>query len=149
MQFALRVLAKRFPAFLDYWAGREALCGYLPRAAAADALSAISRWTEFARERQARFALFEPHLPAWLPRPDGRLPCVVPVLFDTSLEAGLHELGLGIGRRHLERVHADGAIALVPVLPIPIHQGVPPPLLEAAVHLLERRHAPPLDRNSR
>jgi putative PLP-dependent aminotransferase (TIGR04422 family) len=141
MQFTLRVLGKRFPALLDYWAGRESLCGYLPDVAAADVLEALSDWRNIARERETRFAMFEPCLPRWLPRPKARLPCVVPVAAEPGLEAALRDIGIRIGLRHFERIHADGAVELVPVLPIPIHQGAPLPLLEQAAALLNRHSA--------
>ncbi len=138
MQFVLRLLGRRFPALLDYWAGREALCGYLIRPAAADVLDAFSRWSELAAEREARFAMFEPYLPAWLPRSNERLPCVVPIAYEPRLEAALHGVGIRIGRRHLERIHVDGSLELAPVLPVPIHQGASQPLLEQAAGVLEK-----------
>jgi putative PLP-dependent aminotransferase (TIGR04422 family) len=141
MQFTLRLLGRRFPTLLAYWAGRETLCGYLTRPAAADVLAALSRWSELAVEREARFAMFEPYLPTWLPRSSERLPCVVPISYASHLEAALHGIGIQIGRRHLERVHVDGRVELIPVLPVPIHQGAPQPLLEQAAAVLERHQA--------
>ena len=148
MQFTLRLLGRRFPSLLDYWAGRETLCGHLTRPAAADVLEAFSRWSELAAEREARFAMFGPYLPTWLSRSNERLPCVVPIHYESRLDAALHGIGIQIGRRHLERVHVDGRVELVPVLPVPIHQGVPLPLLEQTAGVLERHEAPRIVRES-
>ncbi len=135
-QLALRAMGDHRPLPHAYWCGREAAGGHLPGAGIAEVMSALRRWGETLDLRRRALALLGGFLPAWLPRPVDRLPCVLPLPVTAGLEERLRGLGLGIGVRHLERIHADGRVELIPVLPLPIHQDVDGAALERIAGVL-------------
>ena len=139
LQWLLRMAGSRYPSLGDYWSGREAACGPLSRIAAADILAAIERWPDCAAMRRERLARLESRIPAWLPRPHARLPCVVPVPASAQVEEKIRALGITTGFRHFERTMPDGTIQYVKAFPLPIHQDVDLVMLQEVLALLEQR----------
>lgn len=148
IQWVLRMLGLRYPALAHYWAGRESLCGGLPRFAAAEVARRIESLPNVVAQRRGRLEQLERFRPEWLPQMTDRFPCVLPVEFDTSVWTRLRAMGVTTGPRHFEIVSPSGSRRLVKTLPLPIHQSVTDVAFERILELLEtagevvRRAAP-------
>ncbi|MBF0146747.1 MAG: hypothetical protein HQL84_11765 [Magnetococcales bacterium] len=104
--------------------GVEASKGPLSRLGSGEVWNLIHTWNHLVADRREKLALLKPFIPSWLPEPDMRLPCVVPISIDPHQASHLTALGINSGFRHYERIHADGRRELVKMFPIPIHQDV-------------------------
>lgn len=135
LQLCLRLLGQRFPSLHTYWAGRESLGGHLPALGVASVREDLRHWGAAVAARRARLQRLQRFLPSWL-RPDTeRLPCVVPIAAHPGVDHAVQ--GLAIGLRHLERVHPDGRIELVPVYPVAIHADADDAGLDRAARALD------------
>lgn len=123
MQWGIRLLGRLFPTAHWYWQGAEPSIGKPSRFQTGEILNAIQNWDRIVDDRRKKLDVVWGNAPAWLSKPVGRLPPVVPAQIHLSNEE-LEYFGFRAGYRHFERVSDSGERALVKVLPIPIHQDV-------------------------
>ncbi|MBF0346931.1 MAG: putative PLP-dependent aminotransferase [Magnetococcales bacterium] len=124
LQWLLRWMGTWSSTAHAYWSGVEASKGPLSRLGSGEVWNLIHTWNHLVADRREKLALLKPFIPSWLPEPDMRLPCVVPISIDPHQASHLTALGINSGFRHYERIHADGRRELVKMFPIPIHQDV-------------------------
>lgn len=131
-QLLLRWVGQYSRSAYSYWAGVEADCGPISPLAAGEVLRALTKMERLIEDRRRKYDLLAPFAPTWLPKPQKRWPCAVPVEVSDKQALELIGLGLSTGLRHFQRIRPGGTEELLRVFPIPIHQQVPEAVLQNA-----------------
>lgn len=136
--WGLRLLGMRFKLLHACWQGVEPSMGRPARLQTGEIMAALDAWNEIVDDRMQKFKLAESLAPKWLPTPEDRLPCVVPVLLSESCdaEALAGQAGISSGQRMMECSSMADPDGLVRVLPIPIHQDVSFSQLDVMINLI-------------
>jgi putative PLP-dependent aminotransferase (TIGR04422 family) len=124
--WCLRLLGLRFRFPHACWQGAEPSMGRPTRLQTGELLAALDTWHEVVADRWQKFKIVQSLAPNWLPVPEDRLPCVVPVVLSEKCDGEVlaRQAGISSGQRMIECPSIAGHAGLVRVLPIPIHQDV-------------------------
>lgn len=124
--WGLRLLGMRSTLLHACWQGAEPSLGRPTRLQTGELLAALDTWHEVVADRRQKLKLVQPLAPSWLPVPEDRLPCVVPVVLSENCDGEVlaRQAGISSGQRMIECPSIAGHGGLTRVLPIPIHQDV-------------------------
>ena len=124
LQWFLRLLSKNNHRIYQYWQGAESSSSNVSKFQTGEVLAAIMDWDKIVTDRIRKINLVWHLAPEWLPKPEKRLPPVVPVIYDID-EKKIFEKGLKSGFRIIEKLdNIDGVRKLIKVIPMPVHQSV-------------------------
>lgn len=136
--WGLRLLGMYSTLLHACWQGAEPSLGRPTRLLTGELLAALGAWHEVVADRRQKLKLVQPLAPSWLPVPENRLPCVVPVVLSENCdgEALARQAGISSGQRMIECASIAGHGGLARVLPIPIHQDVSPTQVRGMMDLI-------------
>lgn len=128
--------ARQAPVLSAWWSAAEALSDGSPSARlVSEVQSRIRIWATLVAGRDARLRQITDSRVRILESPDRshRLPCMLPVVTDKNRIEKLGGLGLPTELRHF----MNNAGVMVPVYPLPIHQGISNVVFEKAISYLK------------
>ncbi len=131
----LRVLGLLNKNFYWLWQGIEVQKGRLSKIELLEINNAIDNWEVIVKDRKIKLNLLWKFAPKWIKKPSKRLPCVVPLEYETY-KKNKDFISYGIDVKHFEKVTDLNKRVLIKVFPVPCHQDIPIELLKEITDIL-------------